>query len=118
MCGLSPFDACERTRRQNQVFQRAGEKFMEELDIEKLLLKLRDSYDISKSMVKKNDRKLLQFDKRRVIDPDKEVESSTNSSGEEDLTSNLKSMVKNSILKRIIKDPTQEPSISQSIILD
>ena len=86
-CGKSLFDCFKSTRRQNQLLAMAETRFSDELDIEKLLLKLRNSYDVTKNMVKKEYRSLLAFQRGRVIDPDIEDGGSSPdiSSTEEDL---------------------------------
>lgn len=62
----------------------AEDKFSNELDIAKLLSKLRDSYDLTKNMVKKEYRSLLAYQRGRIIDPDQ----SENSESSPDVSSN------------------------------
>ena len=66
--------------------KRAEEKFADELDIAKLLQKLRNSYDLTKNMVNKDFRSLMAFNKGRIIDPDSESceSSDVSSEGEEE----------------------------------
>lgn len=61
----------------------AEEKFSDELDIQKLLVKLRDSYDLTRNMVKKDYRGLLAYQRGRVIDPEKGSDSSPDVSSDE-----------------------------------
>ena len=62
----------------------AEDKFSEELDVAKLLMKLRDSYDLTKNMVKKEYRSLLAYQRGRVLDPDESDDcSSSDVSSEE-----------------------------------
>ena len=70
-CGQSLYDCCPSTRRQNRLLEMAEDKFSEELDVAQLLMKLRDSYDLTKNMVKKEYRGLLAYQRGRVLDPEK-----------------------------------------------
>ena len=70
-CGQSLYDCCPSTRRLNKLLEMAEDKFSEELDVAQLLMKLRDSYDLTKNMVKKEYRGLLAYQRGRVLDPDK-----------------------------------------------
>lgn len=63
---------------------RASDKFADELDIAKLLFKLRDSYDFTKNMVNREFRGLMTFNKGRIIDPDESSDETSDVSTSDD----------------------------------
>ena len=83
-CGKSPFDLFTQCRRQNIILNRASDRFADELDIAKLLFKLRDSYDFTKNMVNREFRSLMSFNKGRIIDPDESSDETSDVSTSED----------------------------------
>jgi 1-acyl-sn-glycerol-3-phosphate acyltransferase len=86
-CSLSILDCIPSCRRQSRSLRKAEEKFSQELDIELLLMKLRDSYDLTKNMINKEYRNLLAYSKTRIIDP----ESSSSTGSSSDVTSSSES---------------------------
>jgi len=105
-CGKSLFDATSKCRKQTRLLQRAEARFGDELDIEHLITKLRDSYDLTRNMVKKDYRKLLAYNRGRVIDgrsnSDRELSSDVSSSSEDE-TGKKKSGVKSEVKLAVIR---------------
>ena len=77
---MSILNLCKTTRDQNRVLSQTESKFNNELELNKILKKVRDSYDMTKNMVSKPTRKMLNYNKRRVIDLDEKSSSSSTSS--------------------------------------
>ena len=63
--------------------EKVSDKFTEELDIEKLLHKVRVSYGVIKNLIGPNQRKLIKFHKEQVIHLTEHSDSSIHSSSEE-----------------------------------
>ena len=73
--GCSPFNLCRKYRDQNKVLLKVEEKFVDELEVSKMLGKIRDSHDVIKNLVSKEYRGLLLYNKNRVVDIDHDTSS-------------------------------------------
>lgn len=72
-CSSCNLCGCSRQRR---TLEQVDEKFSQEMEVTMLLKKVRDSYDLLKNAQKKQYRKYLKYNKKRVIEL---KESSTSS---------------------------------------
>lgn len=95
----------------------ASDKFSNELDIEKLLMKLRDSYDLTKNMVKKDYRELLAYQRGRVIDPSESDEESNEEqvAGADQELQAVNEFMKLAVVKGMVVDKTLKSKLREKI---
>ena len=86
LCGWSPLHFFERWSEQREILDKAEEKFVAELEVFKMLRRIRDSFEITKGLIDKRTRKMLNFNKHRILQIEDEDQSTSedNVSGESD----------------------------------
>jgi len=76
-CGWSPLHNNKIFKRQKKSVEKAEERVVAELEVFRLLGKVRDSYDMTKNMIDKETRRMLTFSKQRIIDIDSQSDTTS-----------------------------------------
>ena len=66
-CAFSPFNRSKRSKKQIAAIENVEQKFISELEISRLLDRLRNSDDFIRSLLIKDHRELLRFTRGRII---------------------------------------------------